>query len=141
MEDIPLLAQFFVTKLGAKCGRTMLGISDEALLVLERHDWPGNVRELQNVIERAVVLGSGQLIQPADLPSEMQRTEGQSFVPSSFHEAVRQQKKEIILNAVIRAGGKMTEAARSLKLQPTYLHRLVSNLDLRQEINNRLKGN
>jgi Nif-specific regulatory protein len=141
MEDLSLLVQYFVTKLGAQCGRPSLGISPEALSILKQHDWPGNVRELQNVIERAIVLGSHQLILPEDLPSEMQRTEGKSVGSSSFHEAVMERKKAVILEAVVRAGGKMTEAAKSLKLQPTYLHRLVRNLGLRQEIKDRLKGN
>ena len=140
LEDIPLLVQFFIAKLGAKCGRTVSGISEEALSLLENYHWPGNVRELQNVIERAIVLGSGQLILAKDLPRELQRLENSAGVlPSSFHEAVREKKKELILAAIVRTGGKMSEAARLLDLQPTYFHRLVRTLDLRQEIQNRLK--
>lgn len=137
-EDIPLLVQFFVAKLGAKCGRTMVGVSEEALSILTNHHWPGNVRELQNVVERAIVLGSNRLLLPEDLPKDLQRPKSPVRVSSSFHDAVLEKKKEIILKAVERAGGKMTEAARYLKLQPTYLHRLVKNLDLREEIKDRL---
>ncbi len=139
-EDISLLVQFFITKLGAKCGRVVRGISKEALSILERYRWPGNVRELQNVIERAIVLGSGQLIQADDLPEELQRTEQSTILETSFHDALETKKKELILNAIVRSGGKMTEAARHLNLQPTYLHRLIRNLGLRQEIRKRSKG-
>jgi Nif-specific regulatory protein len=139
LEDVPLLVQFFIAKLGAKCGRTVHGVSKEALSILENYLWPGNVRELQNLIERALVLGSGQLILAEDLPKELQKLEGSSDPPAGFHEAVQEAKKELILDAVVRAGGKMTEAARHLGLQPTYFHRLVRNLDLRQEIKARLK--
>jgi transcriptional regulator with PAS, ATPase and Fis domain len=139
LEDIPLLVQYFIAKLGAKCGRTVSGISEEALSILENYHWPGNVRELQNVIERAIVLGSGQLILAKDLPRELQRLENAGVLVSGFHDAVREKKKELILAAIVRTGGKMSEAARLLDLQPTYFHRLVRNLDLRQEIQNRLR--
>ena len=79
------------------------------------------------------MLGSGELIQREDLPNEL-RGMDYSDGPSSFHEAVTAKKKDLILKAVVRSGGKMTEAARYLNLQPTYLHRLVRNLDLRSDI-------
>jgi formate hydrogenlyase transcriptional activator len=56
--DIPLLAHFFLDKYGRKVGRHFSGFQPESLLRLQRYHWPGNVRELQNVIERAVILGS-----------------------------------------------------------------------------------
>ena len=61
-EDIPLLAEHFLIKVSRKCKKRIDGFSDEARLCLQRYDWPGNVRELENAIERAVVLGSGELI-------------------------------------------------------------------------------
>ena len=67
-EDIPLLAEHFLIKLSRKCKTRISGFSDEARLCLQRYDWPGNVRELENAIERAVVLGSGELILAEDLP-------------------------------------------------------------------------
>jgi Nif-specific regulatory protein len=140
LEDIPLLVQFFITKIGANCGRTGLGISEEALSILQRHTWPGNVRELQNVIERAIVLGSGKLVLPEDLPRELYRAENASHSPSGYHDSLKQKRKELILDAVVRANGKMTEAARMLDLQSTYLHRLVRQLDLRGEIQQRLSS-
>src|SRR5262249_53897444 len=57
-EDIPVLAKHFVQKYRKEAGRPVRGISSEAETMLMNYDWPGNVRELQNVIERAVVLGS-----------------------------------------------------------------------------------
>ena len=53
ITDIPLLAQSFLASICEDTGRTIQGISDEAMTVLQRHRWPGNVRELQNVVERA----------------------------------------------------------------------------------------
>ena len=65
-EDIMLLANYFVEKYGARCNRKLRGISPEARERLLAYDWPGNVRELENAIERAVVLGTTDLIRPED---------------------------------------------------------------------------
>ncbi len=61
-EDVPFLAQQFMTRFARKHGVRVRGFSDDCLATLKAHNWPGNVRELQNVIERAVILcGDGQL--------------------------------------------------------------------------------
>ena len=66
-EDVPLLANHFLIKYNTKRGKSIIAISDEAMKVLTEYDWPGNVRELENAIERAVVLKSSGVIEPADL--------------------------------------------------------------------------
>ena len=65
-EDIMLLASYFTEKYGARCNRKVKGISANARARLLAYDWPGNVRELENAIERAVVLGTTDLIRPED---------------------------------------------------------------------------
>src|SRR6202165_2884652 len=67
-EDIRVLAQHFLRVYAAKNNRTLEGLSDEALDCLEAYRWPGNIRELENVIERAVVLARGAVIEAANLP-------------------------------------------------------------------------
>src|SRR5262245_66046703 len=69
-EDIPLLAQHFVSFYAAKNNRTLEGLTDDALRPLQAYAWPGNVRELENVIERGLVLARGALIDVRDLPRE-----------------------------------------------------------------------
>ncbi len=69
-EDIPLLARYLVKRFG-KGGSPVKEISPEAMRCLDQYHWPGNVRELENVIRRAVALGSGEAILPADLPSHL----------------------------------------------------------------------
>jgi DNA-binding NtrC family response regulator len=66
-EDIPLLANYFLSKYNEKREKSVTGIGDEAMKVLTEYDWPGNVRELENVIERAVVLARNDVIRPSDL--------------------------------------------------------------------------
>jgi transcriptional regulator with PAS, ATPase and Fis domain len=134
-EDIELLALFYASEHGKRVKRRIAGVSPQALAILERYDWPGNVRELANVIERAVVLGTTELILPEDLPESMLEVKSVSAgAAGSYHEAVAEKKKELILDAVSRSRGNITEAAKLLGLHPNYLHRLIRNLDLRENL-------
>jgi Nif-specific regulatory protein len=133
-DDISLLASYFAAKYAKRANRNVLGISPQARVFLVNYDWPGNVRELENAIERAVVLGSADLILPEDLPEVVleraQPVHGAGTV-SPFHDTVREAKKNVILAAVEQAGGNYTEAARMLGLHPNYLHRLIRNLNMK----------
>ena len=134
-EDIMLLASYFADKYGTKCNRKLVGISADARACLTAYDWPGNVRELENAIERAIVLGTTDVILPEDLPEallEREASAAQSTV--GYHEAVTQTKKQIILKAIEEAKGNYTEAAKLLGVHPNYLHRLIRNLNLRAQL-------
>jgi transcriptional regulator with GAF, ATPase, and Fis domain len=61
-DDIPLLVEHFVQKFAKRQGKSIDRIPDEVMEVLKRHDWPGNIRELQNVIERAVIMTTGPVL-------------------------------------------------------------------------------
>src|SRR5271157_3290620 len=74
-EDIPLLVNHFLTKFCMATSRAMPQLSAEALEILMRHDWPGNVRELENAVERALVVGRGSEIRPADFSFQFQADE------------------------------------------------------------------
>ena len=133
-EDIPLLAAWFSKKFAASAGRTVTGLSPESKAAVVNYDWPGNVRELENAIERAVVLGSTDLILPEDLPEailESSPSAGDTN-PRSFHEAIKASKRRLIQDALEQTGGSFTEAAKLLCVHPNYLHRLVTNLQLRK---------
>ncbi len=142
-EDIPLLASHFAARVSRDLGRPVAGFSTAARACLERYPWPGNVRELRNAIERAVVLGEGELIVPEDLPEALLEvatargadggTEASSAIPAipRFHGAVNDFKKRLILDAVKESRGNVSQAAHLLGLHPNYLHRLITNLELR----------
>jgi Nif-specific regulatory protein len=137
-EDISLLVNYFIAKYSQKCGRRITGISPEARHCLVRYSWPGNVRELENAIERAVVLGSTDLILPEDLPENVLESEAATAVSiTRYHDAVKQKKKEIIIRAVEQAQGNYTEAAKLLGVNPNYLHRLIRNMNLKGELKSR----
>jgi transcriptional regulator with PAS, ATPase and Fis domain len=72
-EDIPLLVAYFIGRIAKDVGKRISGISPDGLAVLERYHWPGNIRELENVIERAIVLGSGEQIAADSLPPHLTR--------------------------------------------------------------------
>ncbi len=131
-EDISLLASYFAAKYGKRSGRTVVGISPRARACLLNYEWPGNVRELENAIERAVVLGTSDLILPEDLPESILERAAPAGAPAeAFHDAVRESKKQLIITAVEQTMGNYTEAARLLGLHPNYLHRLIRNLNIK----------
>jgi Nif-specific regulatory protein len=134
-EDIPLLARHFAAKHSQRAARRIAGLSPEALACLNAYDWPGNVRELENAIERAVVLGTTDLIRPEDLPETvLDAASAPSDPPGGFYATVRDGKKRAILAALEQAEGSYTEAAKLLGLHPNYLHRLVRTFDLKAEV-------
>ena len=134
-EDIPLLAEHFAARYSRKCNRKVGGISQEARACLMQYDWPGNIRELENAIERAIVIGNSDSILAEDLPENLLETAPSSAaVPTKYHGAIRNLKRQLILSALEQAGGNFTEAAKLLGVHPNYLHRLIRNLDLRSAL-------
>jgi Nif-specific regulatory protein len=136
-EDISLLASYFASKYGGKTKRRVTGLSAEAVEMLARYSWPGNVREFENAIERAVVLGSTEVILPEDLPETLTEAGPPSGASlTKYHEAITQTKKKLIVEALTQSKGNYTEAAKYLGLHPNYLHRLIRNLNLKAELRN-----
>lgn len=113
VEDIPLLVQHFLAKLGSTAA-----ISDEALNGLNHYPWKGNVRELENVMERAVLLSRGETIQIHHLPEEFQSLTGASAGTLSLEEMER---RHII--SVLRLAKDKEEAAQMLGIDPATLWR------------------
>jgi transcriptional regulator with PAS, ATPase and Fis domain len=138
LEDLSLLAEHFVRKHAARCGRRVHGISPDALAQLATHTWPGNVRELENVIEQALALGSSDRIVVDDLPILEPLTQPESATaaharPLDYHATVEQTKRDLILRALAQANRSPTAAARLLGVHPNYLHRLMRNLNVRPQ--------
>jgi two-component system response regulator HydG len=140
-DDLALLAEYFVRKHARWCGRRVRGIAPSALDRLARYDWPGNVRELENVIEQALVLGTGEDIEAGDLPACV--GDG-PLVPTheslDYHDRVAETKRELIVRAFERAGRSHAAAARLLGVHPNYLHRLIRNLKLRPVVGRRSRS-
>jgi Nif-specific regulatory protein len=131
-DDIPMLAAYFAAQYAEKVKRRVAGISPEARNCLMRYEWPGNVRELENAIERAVVLGSTELILPDDLPDSILEETAASGEPvSALHDGIREAKKVLIERAIEQANGNYTEAAKILGVHANHLFRLIRTLNLK----------
>ena len=140
-EDIPLLASYFTAKYAKECKRPVNGISPEARTLLQSYDWPGNVRELENAIERAIVLGSTEMIDIEDLPERvLEAADGCKLPVAKYYEAVKQAKRDLILKALEQAKGNYTEAANALGVHPNNLHRLIRTLDLKAAMKSKTQG-
>jgi transcriptional regulator with GAF, ATPase, and Fis domain len=139
-EDIPMLVRHFVQKHAKRCKVKARPISREALAFLVNYDWPGNVRELENAIERALVLASSDVILPEDLPeSLLERPSMPEMTEAKYHAAVKELKKQLILDAVEQTHGSYADAARILGVHPNYLHRLIRNLELKESLKEALR--
>jgi DNA-binding NtrC family response regulator len=121
-EDIPLLVDHFLRRFAAESRAATKSVSREAMDVLLKYDYPGNVRELENIVHRAVVLARGPAVTTADLPLHVAelRPEGQP-PPSTFVERVAQFERGLIVEALERAGGVQTHAARELGMSERHL--------------------
>jgi Nif-specific regulatory protein len=132
-EDIPALANHFITKASKKCNVRPRPLSPEARACLINYDWPGNVRELENAIERAVVLGVSDCILTEDLPDTvLESAPTPASEGAAYQSSVKEQKKQVILKALQQANGSYTEAAKVLGLHPNSLLRLIRNLKLKE---------
>ena len=124
--DVPELARHFAALHARRLGVSVHGISPSALRVLEEYGWPGNVRELENVMERALVLADGPLIEPWHLPPHVAGAAPTPGVPGGLAGAADDDlsvkrrtaalERELITAALARTNGNRTRAARLLDL-------------------------
>ena len=115
-EDIPLLAEGFVHQHSLALKRPRLRLAPEALDCLQHYDWPGNVRELENVIERAVVLRSGDTIQPEDLALSALWDAPSPVAASDYQSRLEAVEQEVLREALHAHGGDKRAAAQALGL-------------------------
>lgn len=139
-EDIPMLTRHLVQKHAKRCKVKPKPVSREAMAALVNYDWPGNVRELENAIERALVMGSSDMLLLEDLPeSLMEQTPPAEMHEGKYHASVKELKKQLILDAVEQTRGNYVDAAGILGVHPNYLHRLIRNLGLKEELNSAVR--
>jgi DNA-binding NtrC family response regulator len=86
--DIPLLVSDFIRDASRRHDRPFLGISDEAMRILQDHSWPGNVRELKNLVESMVVLAPGRRIEAEDIPGEVRYPRSRGLLPAPIPRAL-----------------------------------------------------
>jgi two-component system, NtrC family, response regulator PilR len=123
-EDIPLLVAHFMQKFGKELGKEVRGVAPEAMAVLERYHWPGNIRELENVLERAIVLGAGEMLGVDSLPESVRRERPVKGLDSveipedglDLEATLDAIEGRYLQRALDRTGGVQTKAAELLKM-------------------------
>src|SRR5438094_971623 len=131
MDDLPLLTQHLVTRLAAKHSRPARFISPAALDALRFHSWPGNVRELRNVVERAVVICSGEQIERhhfAPYPfDQRQRQRAEDTVTFPVGTPLEEIERQMILRTLDKTGNNKTKAADLLEISLKTLHNKLNS--------------
>jgi two-component system response regulator AtoC len=145
VEDIDKFAAAFVADFNKSTFKNVQGISDDALRLLRQYEWPGNVRELRNVIERAMILCSGDMIHVGDLPAEIVSMEPSmafegNVVPIppvaegiDMEAMVSGIKKRMMMEALAQTQGNKSQAARLLGLSRDQLNYGLKKYGLQTE--------
>ncbi len=136
-EDVPLLAHHFLARYAEENGKPLSDIAPAAMALLMDHPWPGNVRELENVIERAVVLSTGPVLDVELLPPSVRQPNAvaapAAHLPNnglSLKEAVSEYERQLIVRALQMSGGIQKRAAEMLHVKPTTLHEMMKRLNI-----------
>jgi DNA-binding NtrC family response regulator len=122
-DDVPLLCAHFLRSIGESVGRRVEQVSPQAAEVLARYRWPGNVRELRNVIERALVLGDGPVLEVDDLPPELLHAAPPVAAEAGPVRPLVELEREAIAGALAATGGNKARAAALLGIDRTTLYR------------------
>jgi DNA-binding NtrC family response regulator len=128
-EDIPDLIEFLLAKHARALGKPVRGVSHEAMQLLMACPWKGNVRELENALQRAVILGEGPLLTPADLPPDLAPQTDDPHLVDDLGEAVRRFETQHIERVLRRIPDKK-EAARLLGVGLSSLYRRIAELGI-----------
>lgn len=140
-EDIPVLAMHFLNEVNQELNKNIKGFSAEAMKFLLNYHWPGNVRELMNVIKKVVLLADSHYIKPTDLVllddttpfkkiNFQQDMEKGTPLRKILKEATEQIEQEAIKQALIKAGGNKTKAAKILKITRTTLYSKIKEFQI-----------
>ena len=136
-SDITLLAEHFLKNFCVLHNRVKLGITGQAMSVLQRYNWPGNVRELENVLERATLLSKGDYITVDDLPANISahtdEQRGEDYKKISLKDALAEPEKKIIRAALEANSWNRQLTAKSLDLNRTTLYKKMKKYGLEDE--------
>jgi len=138
LEDIPLLALFFLQLYARELGRPVREFAGETLQLLQQYNWPGNVRELQNIIERGVLFCSGSQFTPTELPLSLQGAAADSpkhrkntpELEKPLPELLENVESELIQRAMVQARGVQAQAARLLGISRSNLQYKLRKYDM-----------
>lgn len=138
LDDIPLLARYFVKMFGPTRVPPIRGITPEAILMLQAYRWPGNARELQNAIERAVALAEGEYLDVCDFPERITQAAavksreigGTGDLLSVRKRIVRGFERDYLVRLVRENAGNVSAAARQAGVNRRTLYRPLPRCDI-----------
>ncbi len=128
LEDIPLLVEHFLKSYAKKYQKPLPRVNVATLKKLEKYHWPGNVRELQHALERAVIMGETQVLQPTDFLLVASENKEDGLVFDSYN--LEEVEKAVIRKTISKHGGNISQAARELGLTRTSLYRRLEKYGL-----------
>jgi DNA-binding NtrC family response regulator len=134
-EDIPELVNLFVSRFATDSRKPVEGVSPQAMQVLVGYHWPGNVRELQNIVERACALAKGSVLEAADIHLDVRPSKQANGVTGFLPEGMtlEQWEDEMVQEALRRANGNKSQAARLLGLSRNALRYRLSKIGIADE--------
>ncbi|MGE5359409.1 MAG: sigma-54-dependent transcriptional regulator [Bacteroidales bacterium] len=135
MDDVPVLADFFLRKFSGKFRKPIIGITDQTMKILSSYWWPGNIRELQNLVERLVAMSDKEWITEEDLPIEyylVQPEPDSERTTSLLTDACETFERNFILKALERTGWNVTATARYLGVPLSTMKHKMERLEIRQ---------
>jgi transcriptional regulator with GAF, ATPase, and Fis domain len=131
VEDIPVLAAFFIDAFNREFRKTVLGATPASMRLLQSYGWPGNVRELRNVIERAMLLSEGDRLEPADFAAlRLSSASDNGFELPANGLDLEQLERSFVVQALKRSGGNQTRAAALLGLNRDQIRYRVEKFGL-----------
>ena len=138
VEDIPLLANYFLEQLSREMRKTLEPLSHKVLKIFEEYNWPGNVRELRNILERLVVMAYKSQITVEDIPLEIRcgGTEEQNNEIISLREARAEFERQYIIRTLKQNNNSVAKASAILDIAKKNLYRKINNYGININLNN-----
>lgn len=132
--DIAILADYFIKRINKHLGTHIQGIKPESMQLMMSYEWPGNVRELENILERAINQSEDNQIDLTDLivprGDACREDRRRKAIRDGLRRSIDQQEKDLIVDAIARAGGNKAEAARILNIQRSVLYKKMARLKI-----------
>ena len=132
LEDLPVLADFFLKKYGEKNRRGVITLAPEALQAFRRYPWPGNIRELENVIERGVIVCQGKVLTLEDLPPALQQRGGWAEAGGETEPGLPELERQLISRTLERVAGQRRQAAEILGISLDELNLKIRSYGLEE---------
>lgn len=132
LEDLPVLADFFLKRYGTKNRRGVMTLSPEALQAFRRYSWPGNIRELENVIERGVIVCQGNVLTREDLPAALQPQRQWRAAGGEDEPGLPELERQLISRTLDRVAGQRRQAAEILGISLDELNLKIRSYGLEE---------